>query len=118
MADETPITSLALSVGEMKGDMKGIKSILENQDKNSAEFRNSVMELFKGIREDFKDHGEKIQAHHQSLTELRNWKNGAEEKVDDLWDAKNNQKGFIAAITIAGSIIGGSIVAAIEWFRR
>lgn len=123
MADTPESTALAL--GTLIGTVNGLVQTLKDQNSASAKNREEFLDIFKGIRQDNKDNNEALQKHiqedliyHGAMNEFSLWKKDAEPKVDDLWDRQNRQKGAIIASTSIGGLIGGAIVATIEWAKR
>jgi hypothetical protein len=124
MADESPNGSLQLAVGELKGAVTGLATMLADQNKTSSDFRKEMMDVFKGMRADYKEQAALLTQHIREDNEIKSivaehaaWKRDAEAKVEQMWDRNNSQRGFIAAIGLIGSMIGGGIVAGVEYFR-
>lgn len=130
MVDTVP-DNLAMAIGELKGAVSGLVTMLKDQNDAAAKNRSEFMEIFKGIRADNKEQADMLAQHmkedsvmYSTVVQLATWRKDAEDrmdasekKIDTLWDTNNNQKGFIAAIGLIGSIIGGGIVASIEYVK-
>ena len=134
MAD-TPETA-ALALGKLIGTVEGLVRAIEEQNKTAAKTkeeqnqaamksREEFMGIFKGIRDDNKDQAKLMQehilednVHHGALLKLAAWQQDVGPKIDNLWDNQNRQKGAIVASGTIGSIIGGAIVAVIEFFKK
>jgi hypothetical protein len=132
---DTPETA-ALALGKLIGTVDSLVRTLDEQNKSSAKYReeqniaaaksrDEFMEVFKGIRSDSKEQAKLLQDHmkedsdnHNSLVEVMTWKKDAEPKVDNLWDNQNRQNGVMVACGIMGSVVGGAIVASIEFFKK
>ena len=121
---DTP-ESATLALGTLIGTVNGLVKTLEKQNEAFAENRKEVMDIFKGMREDSKELGAKIDTHmrddglvHNIVLELKNWKDDAAPKVDNLWDTQNKGKGAAWASGVFGTFIGGIIVAAADIFFK
>ena len=120
MADETPNGNLALAVGELKGSMSGIKTILENQDKASSEFRTQMAATFKDIQANTAKQADLLAQHIKEDAEIKSavlqlvtWKADSEKKIETLWDTNNKQTGFFDASKIMGGALWGAISGAV-----
>jgi hypothetical protein len=123
MAD-TP-TNESLALGTLIGTMNGLAETLKEQNRTAAENRKEFIAIFEGIRSDNKANNDALQSHikedliyHAAMNEFVTWKLETKPKVDVLWDGKNQQKGALFATGSISGIIGGAIVAAIEYFRH
>lgn len=63
---------------------------------------------FSGLREQHKAHAEAMEKQFSALSE----------KIDELTAIMNQGKGAYAASMLLAGVIGGAIMAAIEWFRH
>lgn len=124
MSENTP-ESTALALGTLIGTVNGLVQTLKDQNAASAKNREEFLEIFKGIRQDNKDNNDALQTHikedliyHGAMNEFAIWKKDTESKVDNLWDNQNRQKGAVIASGTIGSVLGGAIVAAIEWLKK
>ncbi len=134
--NDTPVTDQSLAIGTLIGTMNGVVKTLEEQNKTNAEnqrrieataaeSRKEFMDVFKGMREDLKasnaivqEHMKEDAAYHSAVVEITNWKKDAEPKVDTLWDGKNQQRGVLIATGTISSLIGGCVVAVIEYLKK
>jgi hypothetical protein len=121
--------SLAMAVGELKGSFNTLAAMLQAQNESSSSYRKEqeartevsrteFMRIFEGIRTDNKGTADLLAAHEKALGNFADWKQTAEPRVNTLWDKSNNQNGIIATIGALGTIIGGGIVAVMEYFHR
>jgi hypothetical protein len=135
LADGTP-ESAALALGELIGTVKGLVRTLEEQNNTASKTREEqsiaatasrkeFLDVFEGIRQDNKeqaklmnDHILEDGVHHAATLKLVAWQEVVNPKIENLWDNQNKQKGAIVASGTIGSIIGGAVVAAAEWFKR
>lgn len=135
MADSIPESS-ALALGRLIGTVEGLVRAIDEQNKTSAarkkeqdeatvKSREEFMQIFQGMREDSKANQEALAEHikedlvyHGAMQEFATWKKDVEPKVDTLWDSKNRAQGAIVASGTIGSILGGTIVAVVEYFKK
>lgn len=125
MADQ----SLALEVGKLTGTVNGLIDTLKSQNQVAAETRKEqndtaeksraeFMEIFKGMREDIKSSNKLVQDHMQLDAPIHDTVRDMEPKVATLWDNQNKQKGIFLAVGTVGTILGGVIVAGMEWLKK
>jgi phage shock protein A len=124
MAEDNP-NSVGMAIGEMKGQLTGVMQMLTQQNITASDLRKEIAENKKEVMGYLKNTYDTLQAHvkedapvHNTVAQLVNWQQDTQPKVDTLWDNQNREKGWLLAMTGIGSIVGGGIVAAIEWFRR
>lgn len=126
--DEQP-NSMGMVVGELKGLVTGVQQMLNQQNIDSAKYRSEqatrevqsrqeFLEIFKGMRDDNKEQTKILQDAKDSLSGFAVWQADVHPKIKALWDERNGQKGFIAAIVLFSSVVSGALVAAVEYFRK
>lgn len=117
--------STALAIGKLMGTVESLVATLKQQNDTAAISRKEFMDMFQGIRDDnasqlkiMQEHFEEDRRHFQKTADLETWKVDAKPKIDALWDSQNTQKGWLLAVGTIGSMIGGGIVASIEYFKK
>jgi hypothetical protein len=124
MTDEQP-NSVGMVLGEMKGQLSGVMQMLTQQNITASNLRTEISDNKKEVMAYLKTTYDTLQEHvkedvtiHNTVTQLVNWQTDTAPKIDNLWDNQNKGKGWLLAIAGMGSIVGGTIVAVAEYFKK
>lgn len=117
MTDEQP-NNVGMAIGELKGIVSGVTQMLTQQNIAAAESKKEIMGYLKNTYDIMQEHIKEDAVINNAVVQLTKWQTDTDPKVSNLWDNQNKQKGWLLAMVGIGSIIGGGIVAAIEWFKR
>lgn len=124
-SDQTPSIGMAQAMGRMEGMMTGITQTLAQQNITAADLKKEIHDNKTEVMAYLKTNLDKQDIHaaadnivHNTVNQLAEWQKDTEPKVAQLWQDRAGQKGFIAAIMGIGTILGGAIVTAVEYFKR
>lgn len=117
MVEETP-NNVGMAIGELKGLVSGLSTMLTQQNVSAASNREELMRYLKNTYDSLQEHIKEDAVINNAVIQLTKWQSDASPKVDTLWDEKNSQRGFLAAVGLVGSIVGGIIVAGVEWLKK
>lgn len=121
---DTPESSL-VALGTLIGTVHGIGKAIDKQNEDASTNKKELLKAIDIMSADVKSGTAALQSHvaedlivKGDVIEIKSWKEGAEPKVNQLWDGKNKLTGIIIGVGALGGFAGAAITLAVEYFKH
>ncbi len=112
--------------GQLIGTVAGLTSAFENMQRAQENNRREFMDIFKEIRDTTKEvatgftqHVKEDSVFYGNVASLEDWRgdgDGAENKINIMWDERNKTTGIMSVSRLAGGLLWGIIVLIVGYF--